>query len=301
MSKGFLLALGAAKSCRGRLGRGRWLDASRDVIRQIFLADAVRSSREAMRAKMAGLDFAIAERSTDAELVANFLDRVHRSGRTSVPSSVSGFGRVGHRQRRFQHRELPAIDRSPDRFGEQRFTPETPVGRYPHMSGEGAVDQSFGEVLDPLLGPTNDQQTDDMASEACWNRWASEDFGCTLWSSASQTRCARSDSAMPTRHDVRLRHARHLAELLRVLSERERESPDGRSDKLRGLDDIWAQIATARAWALEIAETDPEAQRVVAMLEEAGIEVAQVQAETRSALQRLKDSLLASDDEDGRR
>ena len=106
---------------------------------------------------------------------------------------------------------------------------------------------------------------------------------------------------MPTRHDVRLRHARHLAELLRVLSERERESPDGRSDKLRGLDDIWAQIATARAWALEIAETDPEAQRVVAMLEEAGIEVAQVQAETRSALQRLKDSLLASDDEDGRR
>ena len=102
---------------------------------------------------------------------------------------------------------------------------------------------------------------------------------------------------MPTRREVGLRHARHFAELLQGLSEAERKSPEGRSIKLHELDDAWEQIASARRWALENAPSDPEARRIVATLDDSGVEVAQVQAETRSALRRLKASLLTGDEE----
>lgn len=99
---------------------------------------------------------------------------------------------------------------------------------------------------------------------------------------------------MPTRRETRIRHAQYFSRLLRALTERETHSSDGLHQKLTALDDVWPQIAAAHGWAQDNAANDLEAQQLVAAFEQGGVELAQVQAETRSALRSLKLAVLQS-------
>jgi len=99
---------------------------------------------------------------------------------------------------------------------------------------------------------------------------------------------------MPSRQAARARHAERFVQVLQELSGAG-EVPAGiQGERLLELEEVWMQIAHARDWALEHAPGDPVAKRMVTEFENAGVAVAQIQAETRFALWRLHDSLLNS-------
>ncbi len=102
---------------------------------------------------------------------------------------------------------------------------------------------------------------------------------------------------MPTQRDARLSHATRFVEVLVEVNDLGDVSEQVRGSKLNELEDVWLQIERARDWASENAEVDLQAKQIVEAFENAGVEVAQIRAETRTALRQLSGSLLKTKDD----
>jgi len=101
---------------------------------------------------------------------------------------------------------------------------------------------------------------------------------------------------MPIRRDARLRHLRRFLEVIQNLYDLDDFDDSVRSAKLNELENVWMQVAKARDWARENAQADSEAERLAKAFDNAGVDIAQIRAETRLSLRRLKDSLLGRGD-----